>query len=111
MQKGFTFLEIMISLAILGGLVFTLISSLNYHLGIAERQIILTNLDRLAHEKLYEMEQNPSESRGNFPEPYSGFQYETRVSDSLFPGMLEIGVTVTDRKEKLIFSKIIEKSS
>jgi len=107
MHKGFTFLEIMISLAIIGGLLFTLISSLNYHLGVAEKQIVLTTIDRLAHEKIYEMEKNPSEDRGNFPKPFSDIQYETRVSDSTFPGMLEIGVTVISGKEKLILSEII----
>lgn len=110
MNKGFTLLEIMISLAILGGLLFTLISSLNYHLGIAEKQIVLTNIDILAHEKIYEMEKNPSERSGKFPEPNSDIQYETRVSDSTFPGMLKIGVTITDGKEKVMLSEIIEKS-
>nr|CBX31500.1 hypothetical protein N47_E50120 [uncultured Desulfobacterium sp.] len=110
MNKGFTLLEVMISLAIIGGLLFTLISSLNYHLSIADRQIVLTQIDILAHEKIYGMENNPSESRGKFPEPYPYIQYETRVSDSKYPGMLEIGVTVTDGKEKVLLSEIIAKS-
>jgi prepilin-type N-terminal cleavage/methylation domain-containing protein len=41
MQKGFTLLEVMISLAIVGGLLLTMIYSLNYHLGVAERQIVV----------------------------------------------------------------------
>jgi general secretion pathway protein I len=110
MQKGFTLLEIMISLAIVGGLLLTLISSLNYHLGVAERQIVVTNLTNLAKEKIYEMEKNPSSSRGNFPDPYSNFRYETNVMNSSFPGMLEIGVTVSEGKETLKLSEIIRKS-
>ena len=53
----------LISLAIVGGLLLTLISSLNYHLGVAERQIVVTNLTNLQRRKIYEMEKNPSTSR------------------------------------------------
>jgi general secretion pathway protein I len=110
MQRGFTLLEIMISLAIVGGLLLTMISSLNYHLGVAERQIVVTNLTNLAKGKIYEMEKNPYVSRGRFPGPYSSFRYETNVMNSSFPGMLEIGVTVMDEKEILKLSEIIRKS-
>ena len=110
MQKGFTLLEIMISLAIVGGLLLTIISSLNYHLGVAERQIVVTNLTNLAKEKIYEMEKNPSTNRGNFPDPYSNFRYETNVMNSSFPGMLEIGVTASEGKETLKLSEIIRAS-
>lgn len=109
MQKGFTLLEIMISLAIVGGLLLALISSLNYHLGVADRQIVVTNITSLAKGKIYEMEKNPSASRGNFPEPYSSFHYETKVVNSSFPGMLEIWVTVSEGKEILKLSEIIRK--
>lgn len=110
MQKGFTLLEIMISLAILGGLLVTLISSLNYHLGIAEKQVVVTNITRLAKEKMYEMEKNPSVTSGNFPEPYSAFYYETKVVNSSFPDMMEIWVTVSEGKEILKLAEIIRKS-
>lgn len=110
MPKGFSLLEVMISLAIMGGLLLTLIYSLNYHLGVAERQIVITNITNLAKEKMYEMEKNPSASRGSFPEPYSRFHYETKVVKSSFPGMLEIGVTVSEGKEILILPEIIRKS-
>ncbi|MDO8784629.1 MAG: type II secretion system protein [Syntrophales bacterium] len=110
MQKGFTLLEVMISLAIVGGLLLTLISSLNYHLGVAERQIVFTNITSLGKEKIYEMEKNPSASRGNFPEPYSRIHYETKVVNSSFPGMLEIWVTVSEGKEMMKLSEIIRKS-
>ena len=110
MQKGFTLLEVMISLAIVGGLLLTMIYSLNYHLGIAERQMVITNITNLAKGKIYEMEKNPSTSRGTFPDPYSSFRYETKAVNSSFPGMLEIWVTVSEGKEMLKLSEIIRKS-
>jgi len=43
----------MISLAIVGGLLVTLIYALNYHLGIAERHRSVTISTALASEKMY----------------------------------------------------------
>lgn len=107
--KGFTLLEVMISLAIVGGLLVTLIYTLNYHLGIADRHRTITISTNLAKDKIYEMETNPIEIKGNFPEPYSGFSYETNVMDSSFPGMSEIQVVVRNGKDKIILSELIRK--
>ena len=41
-DNGFTLLEILIALAIVGGLLVTVIASLNYHLGIVERHETIT---------------------------------------------------------------------
>ncbi|HYA31506.1 MAG TPA: type II secretion system protein, partial [Thermodesulfovibrionales bacterium] len=62
--KGFTLLEAMISLAIVGSLLVTLIYSLNYHLGIAERHRTVTVSTALAKEKIYAMEQAPATDKG-----------------------------------------------
>src|SRR5208337_2336842 len=53
---GFTLLEIMIAVAVIGGLLVSLISSLNYHLGIAERHEFVTVASLLAKDKLAEVE-------------------------------------------------------
>lgn len=109
-RKGFTLLEVMISLAIVGGLLVTLIYTLNYHLGIADRHRVITISTSLAKGKIYEMEANPVELKGRFPEPYSGFSYETKVMDSSFPGMSEIRVLVSNGREKIILSELIRKA-
>ena len=36
-DEGFTLLEVMIALAVLAGVVVTVLSTLNYHLGVASR--------------------------------------------------------------------------
>jgi prepilin-type N-terminal cleavage/methylation domain-containing protein len=109
-QKGFTLLEVMISLTIVGGLLITLLYTLNYNLGIAERHKGITVSTHLAKEKMYEMERNPAEGKGQFPEPFSGFSYETQVKDSLFPGMSEITVTVKSAKEELSLREVVKKA-
>jgi general secretion pathway protein I len=109
-KRGFTLLEVMISLAIVGGLLVTLIYSLNHHLGIAEGHRTVTVSMGLAKEKMYEMERNPVAGKGRFPEPHGGFSYETGVRDSAFPGMTEISVAVTDGKEKIKLSELVRKA-
>lgn len=109
-QQGFTLLEVMISLAIIGGLLVTLIYTLNYHLGIADRHSVITKATNLAKQKLYEMEKTPSETRGNFEEPYAAFSYETLIKNSIFPGMTEISVTVRSGKEDIKLSELVRKA-
>ena len=108
-EFGFTLLEVMISLAIVGGLLVTLIYTLNYHLGIAERHRNTTISTSLAKEKMYAMERKPLAQKGQFPEPYEGFSYETGIRDSSFPGMSEISVIVSDGKESITLSELIRK--
>src|SRR3990172_1016500 len=96
MKKGFTLLEVMIALAVVGGLLVTLIYTVNYNLGIAERHEFATTATLLAREKIIEAEKTLSAEKGTFPEPYSGLRFETEVKDSQFPGVAELSVTVTD---------------
>lgn len=105
--KGFTLLEVMISLAIIAGLLVTVLYSLNYHLHIAQRQEILMTATSLARIKIQEMEKNPSTEKGYFKEPYSGYYYETMVKDSSFPSMIEISVTVRFGNDSIRLAELI----
>ena len=109
-RAGFTLLEVMISLAIVGGLLITLLYTLNYNLGIAERHRVITLSTSLAKEKMYEMETKPAGGKGQFPEPYASFSYETNVKDSLFPGMSEITVVVKNAQEEFSLSELVKKA-
>jgi general secretion pathway protein I len=109
-QRGFTLLEVMISLAIVGGLLVTLIYTLNYHLGITERQFITTDIVNLACDKMGELKKNPQNSQGRFPDPYSGLYYETRVKQAPLPDISEITVLVGGGKEKIVLSELVWKS-
>ncbi|MEW6002261.1 MAG: type II secretion system protein [Nitrospirota bacterium] len=106
---GFTLLEVMISLAIVGGLLITLIYTLNYHLGIAEKHEALTVATMLAKKKLTEIEEGPPrETKGEFPEPYAGYHYVAEIGESRYPGLSEISVTINKDNEKIKFSELIE---
>lgn len=108
-NRGFTLLEVMISLAVVGGLMVTLIYTLTYHLGLAEKNMTVTVSAGLAKEKLHSMVKNPAAGSGNFPEPHADFSYETEVRDSIFPGMAEVIVTVRKEREEVRMSELIRK--
>ena len=109
-NSGFSLIEVMIGIAILGGLLVTLIYTLNYHLGFTERQFAITNITNLAKEKMVEMEETPQAGEGQFPEPYAAIYYETKVKESRFPGMQEFIVIVGDGKESIELSELVRKT-
>lgn len=106
-KRGFTLIEIMLALAIMGGLLITLLYSLNYHLGIAERHRTITVASMLAKSKLLETEKNPTSTKGNFPGPYTRYHYTTEVKNSPYPGIIEFSVTVVNGKESVTFSELM----
>ena len=110
-QQGFTLLEVMVSLAIVGGLLMTVIYTLNYNLGITDKMFSVTNMTNLAKEKLAEMETEPRETEGYFPAPYEALNYETKVLNSAFPEITEIAVTVGDGKTRVLLSELIRKTA
>ena len=107
-EGGFTLLEIMISLAIIGGLLVTVIYTLNYHLSLAERQEFQTIATMLSKNKIAEAEKNLVASKGEFSEPYSGYRYVTLISESPYPGVSVITVAVSRGKEDVKLSEMIE---
>jgi general secretion pathway protein I len=100
-MKGFTLLEVLVALAIISGLLITLIYTVNYQLGIVERQETVTVATLLAKSTLTELEKKPESKKGKFEAPYETYSYETAVKDSPYPGVKEITVIVTAGKEEV----------
>jgi len=101
----------MIALAIIGGLLVTLIYTLNYHLGIAERHEFVTVGSLLARDKVAEVEKTAMAAKGQFPAPYSDYRYDAQVRDSQLPGVAEISVVVTRENEHVTFTELVEKKA
>jgi general secretion pathway protein I len=108
-NKGFTLLEVLIALAIVGGLLVTLIYTLNYHLGLVERQETITVATLLAKGKMIDLEKKPESKKGEFDAPYNKYAYETFVKESPYPGISEIGVVVTAGKEEVRLNEFVFK--
>lgn len=106
-SKGFTLLEILIALAIVGGLLVTVISTLNYHLGIVGRHETITVATFLAKEKMADLEKNPMQAKGKFEDPYENYTYETFVKDSPYTGIAEIIVVVRAGDEEVKLNEFV----
>ncbi|MEJ2182154.1 MAG: type II secretion system protein [Nitrospirota bacterium] len=106
-SRGFTLLEVMIALAIVGGLLVTLLYTLGYHLDVAARQEAATVATMLAKNKLTDFKEDPTEESGSFPEPFEDFRFRVQRLASPYPGVLRVKVTVTGRGEEVSLSEFM----
>lgn len=58
--RGFTLLEVMIALAIMAGVVLTLLGAVNYHVGVISEERDSTAMTLLARARMAEIEQLPA---------------------------------------------------
>ncbi len=107
--EGFTLLEVLIALAIVGGLLVTLICTVNYHLSLVERQETITVATLLAKNKMIDLEKKPESGKGNFEPPYERYNYETLVKDSPYIGISEIIVVIKADKEEVKLNEFVSK--
>jgi general secretion pathway protein I len=106
-DPGFTLLEVMVALAVAGGLLVTLLYTLNHHLDIAQRHETLTMATMLSNEKMSDAKKNPSNIEGQFDKPYSGYSYRVEIKDYPYPGVSEIWVAVNSGKESFLLKDLI----
>lgn len=94
-MKGFTLLEIMISLAIMAGVVLTVITSFNYHLSVVSRDKEETIAVLLARGKM----DDPSfkglqENKGTFAPDHPDMTWQVDTSPTELPGLNKVILTV-----------------
>jgi general secretion pathway protein I len=84
--KGFTLLEVMIALAIMAGVILTVISSFNYHLSVVSRDREETIAVLLARAKLDDPGFKPGEvAKGTFAPDWPGITWEAAVKPTESP--------------------------
>lgn len=96
-MKGFTLLEVMISLAIMAGVILTLLGSVNYHLGIIANERDSTTLTLLARYHLAEkteMGQVPTKGEGTFAPSHPELVWKDDLLPSDLPGLQKFVVKV-----------------
>lgn len=97
-QDGFTLLEVMIALAIIAGVVFTVISAVNYHLSIVARDREEGVAVLVARQKLTELEEEkelPEKNSGTFAPSRPDYAWEMTTTPTLLPGVRKMVLTVT----------------
>ena len=93
-KNGFTFIEVMIAMAIISGVVVTLITSLNLHLGYVDSSTSSVKAVMLGSEKLKELSGQGVQT-GDFSPDNKEFTWSYSVTPSKFTGVVRGKMTVT----------------
>ncbi len=96
-EQGFTVLEVMICLAILSGVIVTMLGSLNYHLGLVSYNRELVTASVLAKGKAEEtaLFGIPKVRRGSFARPMEGFSWEITAEKTDFEEVKRLGINIS----------------
>lgn len=105
--KGFTLLEILIALAIISGVLITMIYTVNYHLALIQRHEVTTVGTMLGRNKILEITERQLDKKGRFPEPYKDYTYEIEIKDSPFEQVKIITLYVINDNERIYLSRFI----
>jgi len=93
-MRGFTLLEVMVALAIMAGVIVTLLGSVNYHLGIIANERDSTTMTLLARNRIAEMEQAPVKGEGTFAPSHPELGWKADLLPADLPGLQKLVVTV-----------------
>jgi general secretion pathway protein I len=93
-MRGFTLLEVMVALAIMAGVIVTLLGSVNYHLGIIAGERDSTTMTLLARNRIAEMEQVPVKGEGTFAPSHPELSWKADLFPTELPGLQKLAVTV-----------------
>jgi len=101
--RGFTLLEVVVALAIMAGVILTVLGSLNYHLDIIANERDTMTLSLLARNRLVELEQQgglPQKSEGTFAPLNAEVTWRAELFPARVPGLQKLVVTVQRRGDK-----------
>jgi general secretion pathway protein I len=94
-SKGFTLLEVMIALAIIAGVMVTVLTSFGYHLDIANRDREETVAMLLARNKLDECRlRGEKTGKGTFEPSWPGISWDLALEPSQWPGIEKLNLNV-----------------
>lgn len=93
-MKGFTLLEVMVALAIMAGVVLTLLGSVNYHLGIIAAERDNTALTLVARTRLAEIEQAPAKGEGTCAPAHPELTWKAELLPTEQTGLQKLVVKV-----------------
>jgi general secretion pathway protein I len=110
--KGFTLLEIMISLAIMAGVLLTVIGSINYHLSLVSRDKEETEAVLLGRAKLDDPDFKAADGqKGTFAPNMPEIAWKEEVTSTQYPGVKRVSLTLSWNSEqrKTVLVKYIAK--
>jgi general secretion pathway protein I len=92
--SGFTLLEVMVALAIMAGVILTLLGSVNYHLGIIAGERDSTTMTLLARNRMAELGDTPVKGEGTFAPSYPELSWKADLLPADLPGLQKLVVKV-----------------
>lgn len=115
-MKGFTLIEIMISLAVLGISLVVLLGLRNRDIAISSEANHIVEAALLARERitLFSMEKDKEtiEKKGNFEDPNQDYKWAIAINETGFPQIQELSVDVLwneqNREEKITVTTYID---
>ena len=102
-MRGFTLLEVVVALAIMAGVILTVLGSLNFHLAGISAERDSTILTLLARTRLVELEQQGAlaqKSEGSFTPLHPDVTWRAELFPTKIPALQKLVVTVQRRGEK-----------
>jgi prepilin-type N-terminal cleavage/methylation domain-containing protein len=110
LYKGFTLLEVLVSVAIVGGAIITLIYTLNYHLGLLERQSTVTEGVQIAKSLLKETDVEEVEASKEIKRgELEGFQYTVSLEETPVQGVYVLKVEVRKDGERIVMKRLLRR--
>jgi general secretion pathway protein I len=95
-EPGFTLLEVMVALAIMSGVILTVINSFNHHLSVVNRDWDETIAVILARAKLDDPDFKPGDGgKGTFAPDWPEISWKSESKSTDFPGVKRVTFTVS----------------
>ena len=102
---GFTLLEIMIALAIIGIALTVIIQTVNYHANIMYENTLTTRMFQLAKEKIYELEMTPQNSGGDIDA--TGFEYENTITAIEDSNIIKLKTVIKGYGRQVVLNELV----
>jgi|GEM_PF-370606 len=111
--RGFTLLEVMVALAIMAGVILTVLGAVNYHLTIIANERDSTVLTILARAKLAELELQgvPQKAEGTLAPAHPELSWQTEQFPTDLPVLQKLVLRVwrTSDKREVVFERYLTK--
>lgn len=112
-MRGFTLLEVMVALAIMAGVLVTVLGAVNFHLSIVAAERDSTTLTLLARSRLAEMELASAlvKGEGTFAPSHPDLKWKAELLPATFPGLQKLSLRVqrTGDKREVVLVRYLSK--